>query len=102
MDKCHGDSTTAPLLSVIVPVYNAGVYLKKCIDSILGQTYGNMKILLVDDGSTDGSGFVCDDYAKMDMRVMVFHKENGGQASARNFGLHQISDWGETVRKLIH
>lgn len=79
-----------PMLSVIVPVYNAGTYLSKCIDSILDQTYKNIEVLLVDDGSLDNSGAVCDEYANRDCRVKVYHKENGGQASARNYGLKQL------------
>lgn len=75
------------MISVIVPVYNTKAYLKRCVDSLLGQTYGDMEIILVDDGSTDGSGELCDSYAAMDGRVRVFHKENGGSSSARNLGL---------------
>ena len=76
-----------PLISVIVPVYNVAAYLPRCIDSILAQTYANLEILLVDDGSTDDSGFICDEYAKKDTRIRVLHKENGGLSSARNAGL---------------
>lgn len=79
-----------PMLSVVIPVYNAGNYLSKCIDSILNQTYKNIEVILVDDGSLDNSGSVCDEYAKQDNRVKVYHKKNGGQASARNYGLKQI------------
>lgn len=75
------------LISVIVPVYNVEKYLHKCIESIIRQTYTNLEILLIDDGSTDSSGIICDCYAEKDMRIKVFHKENGGQASARNFAL---------------
>ena len=74
-------------ISVIVPVWNAHKYLHRCIDSILNQTYRNIELLLVDDGSTDNSLEICEEYAKKDKRVRVFHKENGGQASARNYGL---------------
>ena len=74
-------------ISVIVPVWNAHDYLERCIDSIINQTYNNLEILLVDDGSTDDSLEICERYAKQDNRVRVFHKENGGQASARNFAL---------------
>lgn len=66
------------LVSVIVPVYNVNLYLKQCVDSILSQTYKKLEILLVDDGSTDNSGMICDDYAKIDQRVKVIHKKNGG------------------------
>lgn len=72
------------LISVIVPVYNVRPYLKRCIDSIIAQTYSNLEILLVDDGSTDGSGELCDAYARQDARVQVIHKKNAGQAAARN------------------
>lgn len=75
------------MISVIVPVYNTKAYLERCIDSLLEQTYRDMEIILVDDGSTDGSGEICDSYAARDGRVRVFHKENGGSSSARNLGL---------------
>ncbi len=71
------------LFSVLVPVYNAGDYLPECIESVLGQTDPDFELLLVDDGSTDGSGAVCDEYAARDGRVRAFHQENGGQLSAR-------------------
>ncbi len=71
-----------PSLSVIVPVYNAEPYLRQCVDSILGQTFEDFELILVDDGSSDGSPAVCDEYAKKDPRVRVIHKENGGPASA--------------------
>ena len=73
-----------PLISVIVPVYNTEKYLVECLDSIIGQTYENLEIVLIDDGSTDGSGKICDEYAKKDSRIVVLHKKNGGQSSARN------------------
>ena len=76
-----------PLISVIVPVYNTEKYLHRCIDSILAQTFTDFELLLIDDGSTDSSGEICDDYAAKDSRVRVFHKENGGVSSARNLGL---------------
>lgn len=78
-----------PLISVIVPVYNTKQYLPRCLDSILSQSFTNFEILLVDDGSTDGSGAICDKYAAKDNRVRVFHKENGGVSSARNLGLDE-------------
>ena len=76
-----------PKISVIVPVYNAEKYLHRCIDSILNQTFPDFELLLIDDGSKDQSGEICDEYAKKDSRVKVFHKENGGVSSARNVGI---------------
>ena len=76
-----------PLISVIVPVYKVEQYLHRCIDSILAQTYKNLEIILVDDGSPDRSGEICDEYAAKDNRIRVIHKENGGVSSARNIGL---------------
>lgn len=78
------------LISVIVPVYNVAAYLRKCLDSIVGQTYKNLEIILVDDGSTDGSGSICDEYAKEDRRIKVIHKDNGGVSSARNIGIYNV------------
>lgn len=78
---------TSELISIIVPVYNTEPYLDRCIKSIIGQTYENLEIILVDDGSTDRSGQICDVYKKMDKRIKVIHKQNGGAASARNRGL---------------
>jgi len=75
------------LVSVIIPVYNVEKYLDACVESVLRQTYKNLEIILVDDGSTDNSGKICDKYKLIDNRVKVIHKENGGLSSARNAGL---------------
>lgn len=76
-----------PKVSVIVPVYKAEAYLHRCVDSILAQTFQDFEVLLIDDGSPDRSGNICDEYAKKDSRVHVFHKENGGVSSARQCGI---------------
>ncbi|WP_138310652.1 MULTISPECIES: glycosyltransferase [unclassified Clostridium] len=76
------------LLSVIIPVYNVETYLKACINSIINQTYRNIEIILVDDGSTDMCPQICDEYKMLDSRVKVIHKKNGGQGSARNMGIN--------------
>ncbi|WP_415945842.1 glycosyltransferase family 2 protein [Selenomonas montiformis] len=80
-----------PIVSVVVPVYNVEKYIPYCIDSICNQTLKDIEIILVDDGSTDSSGFICDEYAKKDKRIKVFHKLNGGLSDARNFGLDQCN-----------
>lgn len=77
------------VVSIIVPVYNAEKYLSRCIDSILAQCFTDIELLLIDDGSKDGSGKICDEYAEKDKRVKVFHKVNGGVSSARNLGLDE-------------
>ena len=77
------------LVSIIVPVYNVEKYLPECIDSILNQSYKNLEIILVDDGSTDESGRICDLYAKEDRRIKVVHKQNGGLSDARNAGIEE-------------
>lgn len=79
-----------PLISVIIPVYNVELYLCKCIDSVLSQTYENLEIILVDDGSPDNCGEICDKYALKDSRIRVIHKANGGLSDARNAGLDII------------
>lgn len=76
-----------PEISIIVPVYKVEQYLPRCIDSILAQTFTDFELLLVDDGSPDNCGKICDEYAEKDARIRVFHKENGGVSSARNLGL---------------
>lgn len=76
-----------PKISIIVPVFNAEKYLHRCIDSLLAQSFTNFELLLVDDGSSDRSGEICEEYAEKDSRVLVFHKKNGGVSSARNLGL---------------
>lgn len=83
-----------PKISIIVPVYKVEQFLPKCIDSILSQTYQNWELLLIDDGSPDNSGIICDEYAQKDKRIRVFHKENGGVSSARNIGIdNAIGEW---------
>ena len=79
MEKC---------VSVIVPIYKVEPYLRRAVDSITGQSYSNLEIILVDDGSPDGCGKICDDYALSDERVKVIHKENGGLSDAR--GIHRL------------
>ena len=78
-------------ISVIVPVYNVAQYLPQCVDSILSQDYGDLEVILVDDGSTDDSGRICDQYAEKDSRVRVIHQKNGGAAAAKNAGLRMAA-----------
>lgn len=80
-----------PLISVIIPVYNVEEYLHECVDSVLCQTYGNFEIILVDDGSTDSSGIVCDEYIQKDERISVIHQKNGGLSAARNTGFAEAT-----------
>ena len=75
------------LISVIIPVYNVEQYLNRCVDSVINQTYKNLEIILIDDGSTDNSGKICDEYALKDNRIKIVHKQNAGVSSARNEGL---------------
>ena len=77
------------LISVIVPVYNVENYLYKCISSIITQSYGNFELILIDDGSIDKSGEICDSFSEKDNRIKVIHKVNEGVSSARNYGLKQ-------------
>ncbi len=81
-------------ISIIIPIYNVEQYLSKCIDSVLAQTHTNFELLLINDGSTDNSGKICDEYAARDSRIRVFHTENGGVSSARNLGLDNATgEW---------
>ena len=80
-----------PLVSIIVPVYNVEKYLERCIQSLVRQTLNDIEIILVDDGSSDSSGLLCDKFAERDRRIQVVHKENGGLSSARNAGLEIAS-----------
>ena len=83
-----------PMISIIIPVYNVEKYLHKCLGCIINQTYKTFELILVDDGSSDKSGEICDDYALRDSRIRVFHIKNGGAASARNFGLENaVGEW---------
>lgn len=79
------------MISIIVPIYNTAQYLPNCIDSLINQTYSNLEIILVDDGSTDQSADICREYQNKDNRIVFFQKENGGQAAARNFGLRHAT-----------
>lgn len=82
------------LISVIIPIYNVESYLRKCLDSVINQTYSNLEIILIDDGSPDNCGSICDEYAEKDSRIMVIHKANAGVGAARNDGLDMVTgDW---------
>ncbi len=78
---------SSPIISIIIPVFNADIYLIKCIESVLNQSFVDFELILVNDGSTDNSGLICNDYSVKDLRVKVIHKKNGGVSSARNAGL---------------
>lgn len=82
--------TPTPVVSIIVPVYNAEKFLNRCIDSVLAQSFTDWELLLIDDGSKDASGKICDEYVTKDSRIRVFHKKNGGVSSARNLGLDHV------------
>lgn len=79
----------ADLVTIVVPVYNVQNYLARCIESLINQTYKNIEILLIDDGSNDDSAIICDEYQEKDERISVYHKENGGLSSARNYGIER-------------
>ena len=79
------------LISIIIPIYNVEKYLEKCLNSVINQTYSNLEIILIDDGSTDNSKFICDEYAKKDKRIIVIHQKNGGLSYARNVGLNNAN-----------
>ena len=87
MENLENSKNKNEKISVIVPIYNVEKYLKRCLESILNQTYTNIEIILVDDGSTDNSGIICDKYAEKDERIIIIQKENGGLSSARNTGI---------------
>ena len=78
-------------VSVIIPVYNSEKFICRCVDSVLNQTYKNLEIFLIDDGSPDNCPKICDEYAKKDERIRVFHNENGGASVARNFALEKMN-----------
>ena len=83
-----------PKISIIIPIYKVEKYIRECLDSILNQTFTDWEALLIDDGSPDNSGVICDEYAAKDNRFKVFHKENGGVSSARNLGLEKATgEW---------
>lgn len=84
----------SPSISIIVPVYKAEAYLLRCVDSLLAQTFTDFEVLLIDDGSPDRSGEICDDYARKDARVRVFHQTNGGVSVARQRGVENAKgEW---------
>lgn len=85
-------SPSSPRLAVIIPVYKVEPYLRQCIESVQRQTFTSLRIILVDDGSPDSCGAICEEYAREDDRILVLHKENGGLSSARNHGLEYIGD----------
>lgn len=84
-------SQDSPLISVVIPVYNVESYLEECLNSVVEQTYSNLQIILVDDGSTDSSGSICDRYASQDSRITVVHQKNQGAGAAKNTGLEEVA-----------
>ena len=88
-------------ISLIVPVYKTEPYLHRCIDSILSQTFTDFELVLVDDGSPDKCGVICDEYAKQDKRIKVFHQNNKGQAAARNLALDWVFENSDSGFKLL-
>lgn len=84
-------SQDSPLISVVIPVYNVESYLEECLNSVVGQTYSNLQIILIDDGSTDTSGSICDKYASQDSRITVVHQKNQGAGAAKNTGLEAVT-----------
>ena len=86
-EKINNKKEDEELISIIIPVYNVEKYIEKCISSVIKQTYKNIEIILIDDGSTDNCGKLCDEYAKKDNRIKVFHQKNRGVSSARNKGI---------------
>ena len=91
IDNNKNNSDEQELVSVIIPVYNVEKYLRRCLDSVIAQTYWNLEIILVDDGSKDLSGLICDEYEKKDGRIRVIHQSNGGVSSARNAGIDRMT-----------
>ena len=96
-----GLSMEQVLVSVIVPIYKVEGCLKICIESILNQTYSNLEIILVDDGSPDNCGQICDEYAIKDFRIQVIHKENGGLSDARNAGIEVATGEFRMIRFIL-
>lgn len=91
------------LISIIVPAYNIESHIGRCLDSILAQTHKRIEIIIVDDGSTDGTGIIIDQYASIDQRIIPIHKENGGVTSARIDGIkkHQVNIWDLWMEMII-
>ena len=89
--KINSTENTLPLISIIIPVFNASAYLNRCLQSVIRQSYHELEIVVVDDGSTDGSDCICDYFAAVDNRVKVFHISNGGVSNARNFALERVT-----------